>query len=404
MTRRPFRFLACVLALASAGSASAQSAALEAALAAGKVSGQLNLRYEGVKEDNALDSAEALTLRSALKYSTAGWRGFSAVVEVEDVRSLGIDNYAVPVTGFNSGRYSVIADPETTELNQAYLQYLQGGFTARLGRQDLRYDDQRMIGAVPWRQDYQSFDALSLSYQQDAGRSWSVAYHYLGQRERVFAEAGDIDSKDHILRGVLATPLGTLTAYGLLLEEDIALHNALDTWGLRLNGSKHWLGNEFSYLLEYALQDYERGVASHATDYLHLEGGLKLQGFNTRLGVERLGSDAGAYGFATPLATLHAFQGWADQFLNTPPEGIEDWYLSIAHALAGGTLSLIYHNYSAAESSPAVSDLGEEFNVQWVRPLRSNYQLGLKYADYRQGDLAAKSDKQICWTWLQLNF
>jgi hypothetical protein len=310
MTRRPFRFLACVLALASAGSASAQSAALEAALAAGKVSGQLNLRYEGVKEDNALDSAEALTLRSALKYSTAGWRGFSAVVEVEDVRSLGIDNYAVPVTGFNSGRYSVIADPETTELNQAYLQYLQGGFTARLGRQDLRYDDQRMIGAVPWRQDYQSFDALSLSYQQDAGRSWSVAYHYLGQRERVFAEAGDIDSKDHILRGVLATP----------------------------------------------------------------------------------------------LATLHAFQGWADQFLNTPPEGIEDWYLSIAHALAGGTLSLIYHNYSAAESSPAVSDLGEEFNVQWVRPLRSNYQLGLKYADYRQGDLAAKSDKQICWTWLQLNF
>jgi hypothetical protein len=51
-----------------------------------------------------------------------------------------------------------------------------------------------------------------------------------------------------------------------------------------------------------------------------------------------------------------------------------------------------------------VSDLGEEFNVQWVRPLRSNYQLGLKYADYRQGDLAAKSDKQICWTWLQLNF
>jgi hypothetical protein len=166
MTRRPFRFLVCVLALASAGSASAQSAALEAALAAGKVSGQLNLRYEGVKEDNALDSAEALTLRSALKYSTAGWRGFSAVVEVEDVRSLGIDNYAVPVTGFNSGRYSVIADPETTELNQAYLQYLQGGFTARLGRQDLRYDDQRMIGAVPWRQDYQSFDALSLSYQQ----------------------------------------------------------------------------------------------------------------------------------------------------------------------------------------------------------------------------------------------
>ena len=37
-----------------------------------------------------------------------------------------------------------------------------------------------------------------------------------------------------------------------------------------------------------------------------------------KLGYEELGSNAGLYGLQTPLATLHAFNGWADKFLVTP--------------------------------------------------------------------------------------
>src|SRR5690606_22517526 len=136
MKRRTATSLAIAMMLAAASSgAFAQASSLEAALARGKVSGQFNLRYEGVSEDNALDDARALTLRSAIKYSTADLSGFSGVVELEDVHQVGLDDYSVPVTGFNAGRYSVISDPETTELNQAYVQYAQGGFLARLGRQ-----------------------------------------------------------------------------------------------------------------------------------------------------------------------------------------------------------------------------------------------------------------------------
>lgn len=226
------------------------------------------------------------------------------MIELEDVRYLGLHDYSVPATGFNTGRYPVISDPETTELNQAYLQYQQGGFLARLGRQDIRHDDQRMIGAVPWRQDYQSFDALTLEYQPDAG-GWSLAYHYIDQRERIFAEAADIDSRDHLLYATMATPLGSLVAYGLLLEEDIALDNAQDTWGLRLSGSKRlYDSHDLSWLVEYAIQDYERGPAAHDTDYLHLEAGVVLHGFTTKLGVEVLGSDDGAWGFSTPRPAL----------------------------------------------------------------------------------------------------
>ncbi|MFT5806450.1 MAG: hypothetical protein ACI9LG_000713 [Moritella dasanensis] len=50
-----------------------------------------------------------------------------------------------------------------------------------------------------------------------------------------------------------------------------------------------------------------------------------------------MGSDSGDYGFATPLATLHKFNGWSDQFLNTPTQGLADLYLSVSSKVAGGS-------------------------------------------------------------------
>jgi len=384
--------------------AAAQTRTLEAALARGDASGSFNLRYEGVREDNALQDANALTLRSALKYTTAALNGFTAVAELEDVRIVGEGDYSVPLSGYNPGQYSVIPDPETTELNQSYLQYVSGGFMARLGRQDIRYDNQRFVGAVPWRQDYQSFDAVSLEYKRDAEQTYTLNYHYLTQRERVFAQDADIESKDHLLHGVVATPIGSLTGYAYLLEEDIPLDNALDTYGLRLTGTKRVLGLDASYLAEYATQDSKRGVADFSADFFNIEGGVTYKTVTAKLGMESLGSDGGAYGFSTPLATLHAFQGWADQFLATPTQGIEDVYISLASPIAGGTFTFVWHDYSAERSTATIDDLGSEFNLQWTRPIRNNYTLGIKYADYSQGDLAAKADKQILWTWMQMTF
>jgi len=384
--------------------AAAQTRTLEAAISRGDASGSFNLRYEGVDEDNALKNASALTLRSALKYTTATLSGFSAVVELEDVRIIGQGDYSVPPSGYNPGQYSVIPDPETTELNQSFLQYSNGGFMARLGRQDIRYDNQRFVGAVPWRQDYQSFDAFSLEYKQDAAQTYTLNYHYLTQRERIFAQDADIESKDHLFHGVVATPIGSLTGYAWLLEEDIAIDNALDTYGLRLTGTRQLGGLTTTYLAEYATQDYKRGAADYSADFFNIEAGVTIKGITAKLGMESLGSDGGAYGFSTPLATLHAFQGWADQFLATPNQGIEDVYINLATPIAGGTATFVYHDFSADHSTPSIDDLGDEFNLQWVRPFRNNYQFGLKYADYRQGDLAAKVDKQVVWTWVQMTF
>ena len=61
----------------------------------------------------------------------------------------------------------------------------------------------------------------------------------------------------------------------------------------------------------------------------------------------------GVKGFTTPLGTLHKFQGWADKFLTTPANGLEDLYANASVNLKGvgmlDTLAFIvsYHDYDA---------------------------------------------------------
>ena len=52
------------------------------------------LRFESVDQNNALKDASGLTLRTRLTHQTDEVNGFSALIEVEDTRSLlGVDDY-----------------------------------------------------------------------------------------------------------------------------------------------------------------------------------------------------------------------------------------------------------------------------------------------------------------------
>ncbi|EIL96107.1 putative lipoprotein, partial [Rhodanobacter thiooxydans LCS2] len=51
-------------------------------------------------------------------------------------------------------------------------------------------------------------------------------------------------------------------------------------------------------------------------------------GITAKLGWEHLGGN-GRHALQTPLATLHAFNGWDDQFGVTPAGGLEDRYVGV---------------------------------------------------------------------------
>ncbi len=390
-----------VALLGASASSVAQADSITDALTSGKASVDMRLRYETNDQDNALEDASALTLRTRIGYTTGSVDGFSATIEMEDNRIvLGQGEYSVPPAGVNTGVYSVIADPEFTELDQGFIQFKSGGFVAKAGRQVITFDGHRHVGHVGWRQDRQTFDAVSAQYSD--GKDFTVKYAYVTQRNRIFGEAADLDSKDHMLNASYKTSVGTIVGYSYLLEVDNDTDNALDTYGVSFKGGTTLSDVKVSYAAEYATQSNESAAADFDTDYLMLEVGATFSGITAKLGQETLGSDDGAKGFATPLATLHKFNGWADLFLATPNEGLVDTYISLGGKALKGSWTVVYHDFEADVASATVDDLGSEVDFLFATKFSKNYSAGLKYAAY-SGD-GGKPDTDKLWVWVGAKF
>jgi hypothetical protein len=380
---------------------STQANTFTEALTTGTANSDIRLRYEDVKQDNTAQNASALTLRTRLAYTTDSFSGFSAKVEMEDNRIvLGKGNYTVGPTGFNSGIYSVIADPEFTELDQGYIQYKSESFSVKLGRQVITMDNHRFVGHVGWRQDRQTFDGLSAQFSPV--EDLSLKYAYISQRNRIFGEVADVDTKDHLLNASYKTSVGLLTGYGYLLEVDNNTNNSLDTFGLRFSGSAKVGETKILYSAEFAHQSSESAATDFNADYLRLESGAIFSGVTAKVAYEVLGSDKGTYGFATPLATLHKFNGWADQFLGTPTQGLIDLSFTVSGKVAGGGWTVIYHDFTADDASVTVDDLGSELDLQYTRQFGKHYSAGIKYAAYSAGDIKVDADK--LWLWVGAKF
>jgi hypothetical protein len=380
----------------------AENSSIAEAIINGKTKINLNLRYETVDQDNAKKDADALTLRTRVTYTTGDVAGFSSIVEFEDSRVvLGMNDYNNTLG--KNGDYSVIADPETTEVDQFSLQYKQESLAIKVGRQLITMDNHRFVGHVGWRQDRQTFDGVTFTYQPI--KDLTVDYGYITKRNRIFAEAKDIDSNDHLLNAAYQTSLGKITAYGYLLEIDNESENGLDTFGIRFNGGTSIGEQKISYQLEYAQQDADNTATSYSADYFLAEVSSTFSGIGLKLGYELLGSDDGNYGFSTPLATLHKFNGWSDQFLNTPKEGLTDLYASVGGKVAGGKWAVIYHKFDADDASATVDDLGSEINAVYSNSFTKNYTAGIKLAAYSAGDTTAgKVDTNKVWLWLNAKF
>lgn len=369
----------------------------------GKFYADFRLRFEQVEQNNALENGTGLTLRSRIGYITPTYSGFSAQVELENTRVLNGD-FSVPATGFNPGEFSVIADPENeTEIDQAFLKYKSGGFYGKLGRQVIVRDNQRFVGHVGFRQDRQTFDALSLGYKLAGGLDLKFAY--IEERNIIFANA-DVDSEDILLDASYKFGSGKIGAFAYLLELDNDTENGIDTYGVSYRGATKVGSNKIKYTAVLATQDTDTPTASFSTEYINLEGHLKFAApFWVKVGYELLGSDNGAEAFATPLATLHKFNGFADVFINTPDAGLEDFYIGIGGKVSSFKWFATFHDFSSDESLGGSSDLGSEIDFGVSRKINKNWTVGAKAALYDAGDSAfnlVDTDRYFVWANLKI--
>ena len=418
-----------------------------AALTGGKIDLAMRYRYESVDDDQrpALSDAHAHTLRTALGYETGNFRGMSAAFQLEDVRTLGRERFN---DGGSNGRagYALVVDPQDTEVQQAKLGYHGAAATHLwLGRQEIEHRQapmHRYVGTIPWRQNWQSFDGVRLL--NETVPYTAVDYAYVWNVNRIFGEDNPLpDRADQSLAGHLmkvnysGIPCSTFEPFAYMLDFDnrLAANRALSiaTVGGRLQGSCALAGAAatLSYAAEYAhQQDYgDDNPIDLAVGYALVELGASksfaqswLESVTLKLSYERLGGDGVvmsggapiARAFQTPLGTNHAFQGWADRFLITPPDGVVDRHATFAARIFGANFAVVFHDFDAERDGYGY---GSEWDAQLSRVLLGHYTVGLKYACYEADDNprnlarngAASSGKQAfdlhkLWVWAELRF
>jgi hypothetical protein len=395
---------------ASPAMAADEAETISEALTDGKASINFRYRVENVDQFGFVDDAVASTLRTKLKYETKSFEGLSAVIEFENVTQLGGDGYNSTVNG--KSEYPVIADPEVTSVNQAYLAYTGiKNTTLMAGRTALNLNNQRFVGTVGWRQNDQTWDMAGAIIKPV--EDLTLTGGYVWNVNRIFGDDhpfGDLDTNTIILNAkYTGFEFGNLTAYGLMIDlNDMPVFGlSSQTFGARFDG-KHKIsdGNlTFSYEAEYATQsDYKDSPLNYQADYFHISGGLAAKGLSGKIGYEKLGSDDGMAAFQTPLATLHKFNGWADKFLGTPAGGLEDFYGGLSYKVGGDSamkglkFDAVYHDFSADTGG----EYGSEIDLQISKPFAKHYYAGLKFADYRSDGFSA--DTQKIWFTVGANY
>ena len=390
--------LPCLLATPSLQQAPEPPPAdLWAAFAEGRAFANLRYRFEHVDADASPEDADASTLRAVLGFETATYRGFRGLVEFESVAPIGAENYNSTVNGMTD--HPVVADPEGTEVNQLYLDYVGcEGASARIGRQEIVLDNARHVGNVGWRQNHQSFDAVRLNALDLGGVD--LTYSYLDQVNRIFGDdspAGDEAMTSHLLHATRGFEgVGRATAYAYLLDFDESDALSTSTFGARLAGERAFDEVGLSYALEFAVQsDAGDNPNDVDADYLLLEVGGELEGFSLTVGSETL-SGSGDVGdkFQTPLATLHAHNGFADVFLNTPDDGLEDRFVKLAGPIGPTKATLTYHVFDSDTGGIAY---GDEIDATLAYRLDEHVSFGLKLADFQADDAFADTTKIMGW-------
>lgn len=359
------------------------------------------LRYE-FREEGIADSSHAATLRVRPGLTLLPKNNLSFFVEGEFTQALVDDFNSGPqpsLSPFTPGNTNIL-DPETTEVNRAFIQYKEHGFLAKVGRQRIILDNAAFVGNLIWRQNEQTYDAASISYNND---NFGLSYSYVNRVNRIFGSDANgivqaLEGDIHLFNGwkKLGDDL-KVGAYTYLLDIDNASSN-----GFANRASSNTYGGYIDYKgfhAEYALQqdggnsNLDRGTTDYASFYYH----KTLENWHFRGGLEYRDSN-----FFTPLSTVHLFNGFADRFigqrlgLSASDPGINNFYVHACTEVADIRLLAFAHYFYDDSFS---EDLGWELDFVAIKPLNKHTKAITKLAYFNGQD-----DDEIVQASLQIDY
>lgn len=402
--------LAPVIAADAAETGKAPVCPIERAIKEGRPWFGMRYRYENVDQEGFSQNAEAHTLRTIVGYQSGKANDFSMLVEFEDITSLGGARFNDTVNGRIS--YPVVADPEDSTLNRFSLSFAGIPQTEiTLGRQLIALDNQRFVGSVGWRQNDQTFDALTVKNQSIG--NMALFYTYASRVNRIFGNNSSVGTWDHgqihlVNASYTPFPNGRISGFSYLLDLPDAVTLSTATSGGRFE-TKHALHEKWTGFLnlDYAHQtDYANNPRDLNFDYYSAELGVTSGAWTVKGLYEAIEGD-GMHAMQFPLGSNHAFDGWVDKFLTTPPNGLIDKAMSVTYVarsenarLNGAKATLVFHDFSA-EHGVAV-DYGREWDLLVEQSFGKHCIAGMKFGYYDANALFTGTKKIM--PYLQVNF
>lgn len=342
--------------------------------------------------------------------------------------------YELRVTGQDVrvwGEVEQLRDHPGVNIHEAWARLqLSEELRLKLGRQELIYDDQRLLGSVNWTQQGRSHDAAVLSYRHsDSDLSIDLGSAWNQEAELLQGNRYTINNYKTLSYLWASRPVGPLTASALLLADGFESPDGAPsfryTYGTHLAyGSGPWQLTGTAYL-----QSGDDGGRRDISAYM-LAGKIAYAWNAVRLfaGYDHLsGGKAGdarpsRHAFHTLYATNHKFYGHMDYFLNVPADtrggGLQDLYLGVNVSLEESESTAIGLNAHRFALAGEIADpqnpgevlepyLGTEFDLSFSHRFTDEVALRLGYSTLFSGSslksVQGRNGKEMQhWGWAML--
>ncbi len=333
------------------------------------ISGQVRHRSE-LDRKSAAEPPSLHLLRTRLNVAFQPAADVKAFVQIQDARTFGNGNPA-------AGRGTLDGQAPALDLHQAYFavsNLFGSNLNLKVGRQELAYGNQRLIGSVGWSNVGRTFDAGVLSYASDKAKVDVLAARLVDDR-----------ATSQNLLGVYSTwSLGapSLELFALYDDNDAEIaagpdagESALNraTVGTTLRGK----ASAFDYEVEAAYQFGKTAAgdaarSSIAAYLVSVAAGMKagkgrIGAMYTILSGDNNATDDEATTFNTLFATNHKFYGFLDFFpfnATFRPGGLHNAVLQLSHPLSSRMgAKLDVHHFQLSEDLGEGTALGQEVDL-----------------------------------------
>jgi len=277
-------------------------------------------------------------------------------------------------------------------LNEAWAKLKFGeGFFAQIGRQQVSYDDERILGGLEWHVAGNWHDALKLGYESQSDKLHLILAYNQNHSNHGNTYSGPMDYRDMQTlwyhHDFQSTPLGISLIVMNLGRKDAEKGDGEANY-------MQTLGSDVSYkpasIDLHGAFYYQMGKdatgTKHSAWMASAKAGYKIDPvWGVNAGYDyRSGNDGGdkIKSFDQLYGSHHLFYGFMDYFMQKVPLGLQDIHAGITCKASKSTsLLLNYHYFMTAEK--AANDkkgLGHEIDLQLTKKLMKDVTLMAGYS------------------------